>query len=410
MIEKFVPLFNLKTSPDQIIGYLNALDHDGWEQLLTFCRMQGIRPLFSSRLELLNGQVSLPAFVSEELHQASLKTASRNMLVLHYAERALKAFQEADVPLIALKGIYLIETVYHEISSRSFNDIDLMVQKKDIQQAISILEGLGFHLTTYFSIDDPNVDIKHVPPMVDAVGLFIELHWTILEEESPFDIDINDLWVDTRRASIVGVDILSLSPENLLLHLCLHIGYQHRFNTGLRGLWDIALVLDHFEMDWHKVVKNARAWGVERVAWLTLTMTMEILGADVPEAVMADLRPDDVDERMLSQARKQILVKDETASVNLTPDLAALAKEKGIIRRMKVLWSRVFLPRRVLARLYDVKPTSPRMIGCYFRRFGELVRAYGLTIIRIFRKEEPVMKGATEKEAVEKLRQWLGKT
>jgi hypothetical protein len=60
----------------------------------------------------------------------------------------------------------------------------------------------------------------------------VELHWTILEEEEPFSIDVEAMWARSVPAEIAGVGVRGLSVEDLLLHLSLHLTYQHRLAGG----------------------------------------------------------------------------------------------------------------------------------------------------------------------------------
>jgi len=76
-------------------------------------------------------------------------------------------------------------------------------------------------------LDDQNIDTKHVPPMQKEGGAMVEVHWTLLEEDEPFTIDADALWERTVPARIANLDALALSVEDLVLHLCLHLAYQH---------------------------------------------------------------------------------------------------------------------------------------------------------------------------------------
>ena len=75
-----------------------------------------------------------------------------------------------------------------------------------------------------------------------------------------------------------------LSPEDLLLHLCLHASFTHRFRVGLRACWDILETVNHYgqAIDWDLVVRRAQAWGIGRYVYLTLRLVRDLLGAGDP--------------------------------------------------------------------------------------------------------------------------------
>jgi hypothetical protein len=128
---------------------------------------------------------------------------------------------------------------------------------------------------------------------VNKDGIPIELHWTI--ETGPFNIDVESLWERAERTSIAGLETFVLAPEDLLLHLCLHAAFHHRFNQGLRPLWDLVEVLEHHgrDIEWDKVVHRAAAWRVRKHAHLALYLAHALLGASVPVFVLTALRPVD---------------------------------------------------------------------------------------------------------------------
>lgn len=123
------------------------------------------------------------------------------------------------------------------------------------------MRGLGYQLSTWYDADDPNRDLKHIPPLLKEGAPIVELHWTILEEEEPFTIDVDGMWARSVPAEIAGVGVRGLSVEDLLLHLSLHFSYQHRLRGGLRNLYDMDAVIRGGEVDWTTLTATAQEWG-----------------------------------------------------------------------------------------------------------------------------------------------------
>lgn len=382
----------------------------GWEDLVQIARQQGVSMLLYRRLKESADAMAAPEEVMKRLRESMLTAATRNMLMLREAGLILRELHGLRLDVIVLKGLYLVENIYRDISMRVFGDLDLLVRKSDLDKAIGSLERLGYRLETYYDPRDDNRDIKHAPPMKKPDGPYVEIHWTILEENEPFTIDVEGLWKRAVPAQVAGVEVLALGVEDLIMHLCVHLGYQHHLGIGLRGLYDIAEVLRHFkrQTDWKKVIEIAEQWGVERVIWLVLKLVEEMLGAEVPQEVYRRLVTEEVPEDLMANAREQLL-KGEGQAVVMTPDLARLANTKGLAGRVKVMLSRVFLSRQVLARLYNVSPKSPAIIGCYFRRFRDLVKQYGPSLKPVLSNDKAVMGGVAEEEVSQRLKEWMGK-
>ena len=413
MAEKYLTalctLLNRPPLPDDLrVVFMNYSQED-WEQFLDLAGKHNLIPLVFARLKSLGLSHTIPTAIIEKMRQAMLTNATRNAIFLHEAKTIIEALQEANIPVIGLKGLYLLENIYPDISTRTMNDLDLMVKKADIPVALSICQDLGYQPTTYFGINDPNLDIKHVPPLKKEPGPYLELHWTILEEDEPFTIDANGLWERTVTAKLAGVEALSLSPEDLILHLCLHLSYQHHFNIGLRGLYDIAAVLRHFEgqVDWQKLIAIAQAWGATRVLWLTLTLVDDIFTEKVPEEVISQIQPTPIDPLILEHSRVQLLSMG-LGTQTITPDLAKFTQEGSFLERIKLIWRRIFLPKRTLARLYNVPPTSLRIYSCYFKRARDLFKQYRTSINSILAQDTATLTNVENQIINQRLRAWMG--
>jgi hypothetical protein len=184
------------------------------------------------------------------------------------------------------------------------------------------------------------------------------------------------------------VDVSALCPEDLLLHLCLHLAYQHRLARGVRGLYDLATVLQRrgAEIDEARLVETARQWGAERVTWLSLRLMQRVTGVEAPGEVLRSLQPEAVPAEVEEQALRQ-LIPQQRGGIRLTPDLAALARARGWRERLRLVRSGYFcrasgwrgntmltpvaenlllLPRRV----WIFTGVSPHRVECAARQAG----------------------------------------
>lgn len=392
---------NLKAQADQLSGM-------EWETLVSTAERCGLLPLLHWRIQTLDQTCVVPDDLHKKLHRAFLINASRNTLFLHEAGNILASLKAASISAIGLKGLYLLENVFENVGMRFMSDLDILLHKEDIPSALSICQALGYQPTTYFDISQNNLDIKHVPPLEKENGPYLELHWTILEENEPFSIDAGGLWARANPVQIAGVNALALSPEDLVLHLCLHLGYQHNFKLGLRGLFDIAAVLHHFagQVDWRKMIGIAQNWGAERVLRLTLGLVDEIFPTPLPPDAVSYLQQHPLEHWALEQATTQLLG-SRRERLPMTPDLAEFAHEGGIFSRIRQIWRRVFLPKTTLARLYDVPPDSIRIYFCYFQRLFDLVHRYSRSVFRLLSHSADALAGVDQEQSLGRLRQWM---
>jgi hypothetical protein len=395
-------VLNRNTSLEELVSSLSPQD---WVEIEAAARGQGLTLLTYDRLSRVNSLV--PTAVQGRLRDAYLKATARNMVMLHHGGAVLNALCDRGLEVIVLKGLYLAEAVYTGIGLRTFGDVDLLLRRSDLSAALDVMRNLGYELSTWYDPDDPNRDIKHVPPLMKKGAPIVELHWTILEEDEPFAIGVEGMWARSVPAEIAGASVRGLSVEDLLLHLSLHLTYQHRLAIGVRNLYDIDAVIRRGGVDWTRLVTTAREWGAERVTWLTLRLLQEIAGTPLPCEVLERLLPVTPDLAIVEEARRQLLERGE-GEVALTPDLAAFGEVRGIFGKLRLVIARVFIPRRVLGREYNVNPRSVRIYLYYFARFARLIRSYRGSAGRLLSGEERAKSSAQRERAKGELNRWLG--
>ena len=177
------------------------------------------------------------------------------------------------------------------------------------------------------------------------------------------------------------VDVLALSNEDLILHLCMHFTYQHKLRAGLKYLYDLAEVIKKRanQIDWHELIQTAKDWNAERVIWLTFQLLKRITGVDTPPVIELELMPNLIEPETLNKAMRQIFTLEQDSGI-LTPDLAELAQSKGIYSKFKLIFQRIFISKKAMARLYHLNPNSLCLYAYYLRRTMDLIKDYRKTV------------------------------
>jgi hypothetical protein len=165
-----------------------------------------------------------------------------------------------------------------------------------------------------------------------------------------------------------------LGPEDLLLHLCLHL-CRHRFNGGVIALCDIAAAIAHYEgrLDWTKVQALAVKCGASDYLFVPLQLAVELMGAGVPPTALASLRGSASDDRALDLARERIL--EEKGDIRGAAELRLRWRRRDGGGRAAAV-QRAFLPETATRRHGD----APRVAGSrprYLAHLAGLLRRYG---------------------------------
>jgi hypothetical protein len=408
MIELLCKILADSGNTNEIIGQLKSFNDQDFRSFIALSNQHGVMPQVYRYVNNHGLTDQIPADIFRVFREHTLSNTTRNMLFLYEATGLFKSLTAAEIPVMGLKGIFLLDNVYKDISQRQMSDIDILVKRQDVMRALAIARELGYLPTTYFNSEDENIDIKHVPPLKKDDGPYLEIHWTILEENEPFTIDTRGLWERAIPVRISNVNVSGLSPEDLILHLCLHLAYQHHLSIGLRGLVDIIETRKKFVdiLDWEKFLGISETWGANRVVLLTFKLIEDLFQIAAPEAFSVFLDNDSIPAEILESAKKFVLLQKKE-DITISPDLAELSSNKGFFSRIKLISSRIFLPKRVIARIYNLEPNSFSVYYYYFVRFRDLFRYYWQSVWGIVKRDNQTLAGVENMKAQIQLKDWL---
>ena len=344
------------------------LSADEWSVFARTAVRHGVAPLLHARLhsaanaERASGRV--PDRVLDVLKAYFVRTGLEQLRLYAQLAPLLRALAGQGIEVIVLKGAFLAETVYAERALRSMGDADLLVRHADLARVDQILRALGWQQRVADDPSSPRQAGGHQLQTFKRDSARVEVHWNIEDDESPFAIDVDGLWARAHPARIAGVSVLALSPEDLLLHLCLHTSYNHgwlQFEAGLRPLVDIGATLWHFgnRIDWDVFGRRAVEWKVQRCAWLTLKLADYLLAATAPDEIMSALVPEGVNRTVVDAAVMLIL---GNYYADLTRALPALGR-RWLIKRRQNLSKQAWLRRALWPGPEALRAAYPSLRG-----------------------------------------------
>jgi len=383
---------------------LERLSGADWDALLDLAAKQRVSPLLYRRLVARGLEASVPADIMQGLRRAYLVNAARNLRLHHEMGKIVSGLRQGEIPVIVLKGMFLADVVYDNIALRGIGDIDLLVPQDELTRSGEVLTALGYHSSRSFSVDI-NVDLaiaKHLPSFVKPNMAWVDIHWSVTNPGQRYSIDVAALWERAEPATVAGVDVLTLSAEDLLLHLCLHASYQHQFALGLPPFCDIAATIRHYDddMDWAQVRQRAEQWGWLRGVHLVLHLASELVGAAVPDEVLRGLRPFGFSETIAAMAKEHLFSERMMTSSNF----AQLWGGKRLQDRLVHFFRIVFPSPLTMSTMYPAPPNSPRIYLYYPVRLVDVLRRYGPMTYRLLRGDQKMLSLAARKNV---LLDWL---
>lgn len=221
-------------------------------------------------------------------------------------KEVLRALGQAALDPVLLKGADLRRRLYREAALRPMVDVDFLIAPGDLARMQAAVEGLGYRLSPSLEhpparfIEQFGFELLYYPP--PGKRLLLEPHWGICAATCQYALPYEPLYSRAIPWDYDGIPVKLLSPEHLLLHLCIH---AHSDIDNAMQLVDIMLVLERLPLDWpHFLQEVARFRCARPVA--QLLEAMDYLSPQaVPPGVLASLkayRPG-WDERMLMGLR-----------------------------------------------------------------------------------------------------------
>jgi len=392
---------------------LEKLSPADGESLVDWALRFKVGGLFYREIKSRNFPTELiPVDVRNRLRDAYRNFATRNTSLFFDALKVLKSLADNQLPVIALKGLSLAKNIYGDIALRPMSDMDLLVKEEDLVRAGRILLTIGYK--QYFPAWESMLKTFHnLPPFTNKSGAMIELHWNIVTPDSPIKVDLDGLWERACLIKVDNVEVRAFSPEDLFLHLCIHACFHLQTGIDLIPLCDMAGLIKTSadKIDWQIVVDRATRWGGQKCVYLMLLLVRELLGAAPPDKIMSEIKPDDYQSVFFDEALEQIFDVDVSPSGQLIVvrigQLSKIKKVKGIKGKVLALLKKAFPSREYLTRMYPVSVSSPKIYLCYLFRLSRLIVYYTIVLLRLFRRDQSVIKAVHQAHRVSAVSAWM---
>jgi len=390
---------------------LETLSPADGESLVNWALRFNVGGLFYREIKSRNFPTELiPVDARNRLREAYRNRATMNTSLFLDVLKVLKSLADNQLPVIALKGLSLAKNIYGDIALRPMSDMDLLVKEEDLVRAGRILLTLGYQ--QYFPAWESTLKTyHHLPPFTNKSGAIIELHWNIVTPDSPIKVDLDGLWERACLIKVDNVEVRVFSPEDLFLHLCIHACVHQQTGLDLIPFCDMAGLIKTSAdtIDWPIVIERATRWGGQKCVYLMLLLVRELLGAAPPDKIMSEIKPDDYQSVFFDEALEQIFDVSPSGQpiVIRISRLSKIKKVKGIKGKVLDLLKKAFPSKGYLASIYPVSVSSPKIYLCYLFRLGRLIVFYTIVLLRLFRRDQSVIKAVHQAHRVNAVSAWM---
>ncbi len=213
-------------------------------------------------------------------------------------EPALRAFEQAGIRTMLLKGAPLALAHYAHPALRPMTDVDMLVQPHDARRAVTLMRGQGW--TIHPNASEEALEFRHALPLIAPSGLEIDLHWHPLIESCDGSGD-GAFWDGARPLQVGAVAGLRPDSTMTLLHTIVH-GVRWSEVPPIRWIADAMTVLRNpvEPIDWERFLAAADALRASHRLRLGCEHLRDGFAAPIPPAIIARLaaRPITLIERL----------------------------------------------------------------------------------------------------------------
>jgi hypothetical protein len=251
-----------------------------WHRLIHLARVHGTRPLLYRSLSAVCADLLPPDF-QRTLRAHYCASVLQNARSVSALVEIMGALQDRAIQALPLKGPTLAKLAYGDVMLREFGDLDFLVRKPDLERSSEVLRGLGF---AFIRNQDQSERGYHALYR-KSDGVSVDIQWMMAGNFFSFSLEHSILQDRTSPVELAGAEIRGLTPEALLLVLCIH-GSKHAWSQ-LKWICDVAELLRSVpELDWKWTVRVSRDLGCGRILSLGLVLAKELLDTPIPDRII----------------------------------------------------------------------------------------------------------------------------
>jgi glycosyltransferase involved in cell wall biosynthesis len=327
---------------------------------------------------------------------------ARRSCIDSHLRRILARLVEANVRVSVVKGPS-VATKYRDPSIRTYTDVDLIIPREDLVSALDELAGyeqIGAIPTKVPAADKRDIMVRDP----SGVQFTVDLHWDLFSFHQlggVADAAMSEAWEAASFDPDHSLGPMWILPEPAVISfLSLHALLDHRFRLILfRDLKEWAAG----GVDWDGLARFAGVHGVAEFNYLAWLIAARVLGADVSEEFLGEIRRGNWLERVAeSYLRRVDLVRFDGHRVHPLNLALTLAHDRPEQRRRLLRKAPFAYPgwrRRVQAPSPSVSNTLDILVTSNARRgaevFGQaladelVLRGWDVSLVSLCGGDEP---------------------
>lgn len=285
---------------------LRTLELSEWDRLVPLAVHLELLPQIARRVSERPWWSSLSTRVRQRLSQ-EIQASDFNETCIRFELRQLQRILSPVCDrLVLLKGAAYMQAGFVWAAGRRTSDVDLLVPESSLPEIESALADEGYRKNDDLSAKDDRYYrrwLHEIPPMQhEHRRVEVDVHFRLLPLADPLSFSVAE--EIARSVPLPGTSFRILDRVDRVLHAILNLARTGEFRRAIRDLWDLRCMIHmatdfdsagprHDFFDWDEFLARVEARCLQRSAADILLLMDEVLGPELPAAVLRQLADGD---------------------------------------------------------------------------------------------------------------------
>ncbi|MEH6570719.1 MAG: nucleotidyltransferase family protein [Halioglobus sp.] len=230
----------------------HAFSSQDWSLLIRQARSANLLSTVATQISGAEGSgLRIPDKVQLQIDNAFCVGLGSARSVRWEVSQISSVLSKANIPFVILKGAAYEMAGLPAAAGRLFADVDIMVPREQLESAEGAFLRNGW-TTTKFNVYDQKYYrtwMHEIPPLQHKKrGTSLDVHHAIIPPTARLKPEVDKLWAAAiELPDFPGAYVLK--PEDMVLHSATHLFHDGDLQGGLRDLYDLDVLIQHFSKD-----------------------------------------------------------------------------------------------------------------------------------------------------------------
>jgi hypothetical protein len=223
----------------------------------------------------------------------------KNQMILDSVRKVILLFNEANIPVVLLKGVPLIENVYKDKGARCLGDADILISPKYLEKAMEIMVHNGwdyFNKSPFyinrFKAPLENKILKEVT-FSNNQNTEIDIHWSLFmflfKENKSHLMSYDEIFKYTSDFDLKGAKYKMPCIEDMIIHIVVH-GAEGNNHRTLRWVADVVTIIKTMPVDWIFLLERTKKFEVVMEINVAFSYLYKNYSFLIPESFIEQLK------------------------------------------------------------------------------------------------------------------------